>query len=197
MTDRPIIMSAPMVRAILREIEARGTGKTMTRRLLSSPLAKCELGDRLWIKENFRLCRDQDSKPPRDDWWKSGAWYFADDPQLEPSGCMGGAGKLRPSIFMPRWASRLTVSVTAMRMERLQQITKEDAIAEGLLSKNDGYITGLLGNTEWSKSPVSAFRYIWNSLHRKPGTRWGDNPEVVVLGFRPVLANIDRSEASA
>ena len=192
MTDRPIIMSGPMVIAILREIEAPGTGKTMTRRLLSSPLAKAEPGDRLWLKENFRLRRDQDSKPPRDDWWKSGAWYFADDPQLEPSGCMGGAGKLRPSIFMPRWASRLTLLVTGTRIERLQNITETDAKAEGLAIDEDWFwVPGRCAYADW------AFREVWRSLHSKPGTCWEDNPEVVVIGFRPVLANIDRIEVTA
>ncbi len=192
MTDRPIIFSSSMVHAILREIETPGTGKTMTRRLLSSPLAKAESGDRLWAKENFRLRRDQDSKPPRDDWWKSGAWYFADDPQLIPSGCGGGAGKLRPSIFMPRWASRLTLHVIETRTERLQDITEADAKAEGLTMTEDGFwLPGLCDYAVW------AFRELWDSLHRKPGTCWDDNPEIVAIGFRPVLGNIDSLEAAA
>src|SRR3990167_735907 len=120
MKERPILFSTPMVQAIL---EGR---KTQTRRIVKqSPIAAgldwslwydekldaqlnqrqfaqlhCPYGkpgDRLWVRENFRLSADQDDKPPSQDYWKSGAWYAADS-EGEPSGCAGGAGRLRSAI---------------------------------------------------------------------------------------------------
>ena len=108
--ERPILLSGPMVRAIL---DGR---KTMTRRLATSPLAKCQPGDRLWVRETWQvpaLCgvqyRATDSAP-------IGHWR----PTLGP---------WRPSIDMPRWASRITLEVTGVKVERLPDISEEEAFA--------------------------------------------------------------------
>lgn len=140
MADRPIIFSASMIRALLDD------RKTQTRRLASSPLAKAEVGDRLWVRESIEI-----------------QGRYSDGVRLvyEASRMRGGSeaigianapsdarvpvmtGKLRPSIHMPRWASRLTLVVTGVRVQRLQDITEADAIAEGLLSAvGDGGIPG-------------------------------------------------------
>ncbi len=88
----------------------------------------------------------------------------------------------RPSIFMPRWASRIRLQATEdARLERLQDITEEDARLEGVDAERwvriggDGGVSYRLG-----------FRSIWHSLHTKPGERWEDNPELVRLAFRRV-----------
>lgn len=134
-------------------------------------------GDRLWVKENFRLRADQDHQPPREDWWKSGAWYDADG--VTPSGCGGGAGKLRPSIFMPRWASRITLEIVRVRVERLQDITPEDVIAEGVdpLECNHNEL-------------VRTFAALWKSVNGPES--WDANPWVWVLTFERVA----RAEAA-
>lgn len=168
MTDRPIIFSGPMVLALL---DGR---KTQTLRLVTSPLAKAQPGDRLWVREAFRLRADQDHKPPSQDWWKSTASYAADG--AAPTGCGGGPGKLRPSIHMPRWVSRLTLVVIAVRLERLKDIKRADVIAEG--------------DSNCVDDPLF-FPAIWDTLH-KPGARWEDNPRVVVLTFTVHQQNIDR-----
>ena len=155
MTDRPIIFSGPMVRALL------DGHKTMTRRLawrecrpgerggvrehLPSPLQRVRPGDRLWVRE-------------------------------------------APAIHMPRWASRLTLVVTAMRIERLQEITAQDCIAEGC------EISGMMADPE-TGDPIPRddfwrpFSDLWCSLHGKDS--WDANPECIVLSFSVHKANID------
>ena len=95
---------------------------------------------------------------------------------------------LRPSIHMPRWASRMTLTVTAARRQRLWMITEADAIAEscaGRLGPNPDF------PDEWDPSPEEEFGMLWNSLHNKPGERWADNPEIVALTFTVERRNID------
>ncbi|MEA3044525.1 MAG: hypothetical protein QOH47_2363 [Sphingomonadales bacterium] len=153
MSGRPIIFSAAMVRALL---DGR---KTQTRRLATSPLRRCEVGDRLWVRESFfvmsddygwedyvlRQCSqpdrtlgycadqsdgpmvdDQDWEPPRNT--KREVHGLKGDDDTEAWTLIGDM----PSIYMPRWASRLTLIVEAVRVEALQAITEADAIREGV-----------------------------------------------------------------
>ena len=97
-------------------------------------------------------------------------------------------GRLRPGMHMPRWASRLTLIVTDVRVERLQAITDEDARAEGC--------SGCLGPNpdfpdEWDPTPRKEFDQLWNTLHDKPGTTWADNPWIYAVTFQVVRANIN------
>jgi hypothetical protein len=83
---------------------------------------------------------------------------------------------------MPRWASRLTLEVVSVRMERLQDISEADAKAEGIESSDDDGVTywGPLGKGHFD--PRVAYRSLWESLHG-PGS-WAANPWVWVVGFR-------------
>jgi hypothetical protein len=145
-------------------------------------------GDRLWVRETFRLRADQDHLPPSQDWWKNGAWYQADDERLEPSGCGGGAGKKRPSIHMPRWASRITLEVVAVRVERLQDIGEEDATAEGV-DTVDGIqdeVTLVEHARDMGECPETSrvwFANLWDTV-AKPGAKWDDNPFVWCVEFK-------------
>ncbi len=237
MADKPILFSAPMARAILREIEAPGTGKTQTRRIVQpyedvphpfngSKAAPANLmavkvparlggyiagpmfnprfarGDRLWVREAWRSSRDYDGYPPRG---------MMDCPiYYEADGELGAGGRLRPSIHMPRWASRLTLHVTDVRVQRLQDISEADARAEGLSpASKDGKIwkwgipdrDGLPGNDDdgwdwcdWNADARLAFRHLWDSLNAERAP-WSINPWVVAITFRAVLENIDRVAA--
>lgn len=177
MTDRPVIFSAPMVRALL---EGR---KTMTRRLAyherrtrnpaiaesptfiaASPWQRVQPGDRLWVRE---ACM---SDPDRF------TIYRADWERYNVCDTM----RWRPSIHMPRWASRLTLTVTAVRVERLQEISTDDALAEGC---------GLRDGMHHLALRIAEFRDLWNSLHGP--SAWDANPEVVALTFTVAKENID------
>ncbi|NIA72452.1 hypothetical protein HBA54_28085 [Pelagibius litoralis] len=211
MSTKPILFSGPMVRAIL---EGR---KSQTRRVLKlkpgmAPWQDEDTGewfqsghgeagddflkvpyapgDLLWVRESFRLRADQNEKRPSDDWWKSGAWYHADDPELVPSGCGGGAGKLRPSIHMPRWASRLTLEVTAIKVQRVQDISCADALAEGVTWPD----SEMEAKGEPSGSPIIAFEELWNGLNEGRGYDWEANPWVVAVTFKAHHCNVDSME---
>lgn len=202
MKERPIIFSGPMVRAIL---DGR---KTQTRRVVKPQPTyatwteiyshvghaggvpeRCPHGvpgDRLWVREAFRLTRSQDHKPPSQDWWKSSAWYEADRIE-EPSGCGGGMGKLRPSIYMPKWASRVMLEVVDVRVERLQEITEKDAESEGVTP----FPHDPEGDCWTDGKNRTAFEYLWGEIHGYPGAKkngrdWESNPWVWVISFREI-----------
>lgn len=112
-----------------------------------------------------------------------GVWYRADkDEKPFPH------SKWTPSIHMPRWASRLTLTVTDVRVQRLQEISEEDAIAEGALTATHLPNVGAMSCNQARQ----AFADLWNSLHDKPGTRWEDNPWLYALTFDVAPGNIDR-----
>ena len=189
MTDRPIIFSAAMTRALL------AGPKTQTRRLTTSPLARCMAGERLWVREAFAL--DDDG---RDEWLV----YRSDGAALPslPDNRRVSPSRWRPSIHMPRWASRLTLHVEAVRVERLQDISEADATAEGVEPDKDGAGTfmgrrDVVGGrslvTPWLTAK-EAFADLWNSLHGPTG--WDANPDVVALTFRVERANIDAAAAA-
>jgi len=207
MKQRPIIFSAPMVRAIL---EGR---KTMTRRTVrpakcrdtGCELAPCEIagevngynpdyrynpygkpGDRLWVRETFITGYELD-----DDELRVGderAWYRADgeiDSWLDEDGYMGDH-KWRPSIFMPRKLSRITLEVTAVRIERLQDISEEDARAEGAkcACRASGREVLFPDQSQHIGSWKLHFQEIWESIHG-PGS-WDANPWVWCVSFQRI-----------
>jgi len=180
MTDRPILFSGPMVRAIL---DGR---KSQTRRVLSMAHIGYAPGDRLWVKETWRASygldyyRDDLGRCPRPsdmDPATTAIEYLAD-------GERELGGRDHPSIHMPRWASRLTLTVTNVRVERLKDISEADAIREG--------VTLIQGSLE---DPVGAFRSIWSSINTATGKRWEDNPWVCAITFDTRRGNIDGGEA--
>lgn len=92
--------------------------------------------------------------------------------------------KWKPSIFMPRWASRITLEIEAVRVERVNEITREDCIAEGIYQKGgqwiiDGAVTGL----GWMQ-PEGAYRELWESINGAKS--WDANPWVWVIQFRRI-----------
>lgn len=207
MTDIPIIFSGPMVRALL------SGRKTMTRRLawrapgpnhhfpapsLPTPWQRVEAGDRLWVRESLKYvtsdpvtaeptsvhCYAADIPPGMDSANPYEASYlFAGDgePNLKPHSI--------PSIHMPRWASRLTLIVTAIKVERLQDISEADATAEGA----DPIIDHGTGSAPYLHR--IGFEHLWCRLHGDMA--WIENPEVVALSFKVNKANIDTPESLA
>jgi hypothetical protein len=186
MSERPILFSGPMVRAILA-----GT-KTQTRRVVkllegfepsgstmhwphaqkragvTVPL-KCpygQPGDRLWVRETWAPVF---KRVPH----SNGCLYRADDDgrQINPRSM---DGKWKPSIHMPRWASRITLEITGVRVERLQDISGQDVIAEGIE-------VDILGNAPLTLA-IDRYRRLWDSLNAEHAP-WASNPWVWVVEF--------------
>lgn len=253
MADRPILFSASMVQALLREARQPGAGKTQTRRILKPqppewatfcqqpdmlnvehrwvpsklwrwsepeqnprrPLRAWpvdaegehywmrlpwQVGDRLWVRESWRTLQKVDCLKPRDladD--RSKVTYEADPENRKP---LWAFGKLRPSLFMPRWASRLTLLVTDVRVERLQDISEGDAVAEGVeLESADPpfhYVPGIwphsitaVGIEEpGGRQAARSFAKLWGHINGPES--WQANPWVVAVTFSVHARNIDQ-----
>ena len=214
MTDRPILFSAPMVKALL------AGRKTQTRRILKPRKGltiqdlvdhgeeqKTALGtrficrrdqveeprivdgDRLWCREAFSYdALDSD----RNDRLRMPVWYWADgNPEY------GDWSRPKPSIHMPRWASRLTLVVESVKVERLQSISEADAKAEGIEPLPSGrYYCGEDEEGEITcRSPVTAYAWLWNSINGEDA--WQENPWVAAYTFTAHQTNIDAMAEAA
>jgi hypothetical protein len=145
-------------------------------------------GDRLWLRETFITGYTLDDNELRVG--DERVWYRADgeiDSWLDEDGYMGDA-KWRPSIFMPRALSRITLEITGVRVERLQDISEQDAKAEGcgLYVPGHGFIqqADLAEGYSNYLSPRMGFECAWNSING-PGS-WDANPWVWVVEFKRV-----------
>ena len=154
-------------------------------------------GDRLWVREPFcvyaRLPQcdsaplgDVDivegplgGKGPLEEYWKCA--YRAD--HIDP-----GDGWRSP-LFMPRWASRITLEIVEVRAERLQDIIEEDAIAEAIdCWSGDGVGDGIRFHMGLDYPRLSRFARLWDSINEKRGYSWQSNPWVRVVTFRVLEA---------
>lgn len=140
-------------------------------------------GDRLWVREAWATHACLDKVPPRDLVYQD-VVYLADGQPRK--------GKYRPAMFMPRWASRILLEVVAVRVERLQDITEAQAIAEGIMRDGEGWCGYESG--PWFASPIGAFRSLWESIHG-PGS-WDANDYVWVIEFRRLQPGPARAGAA-
>ena len=190
---KPILFSVDMVRALL------AGRKTQTRRVVKDqdipdevyelipgdmhPCPYGQPGDLLWVREAWSGCFDQGHIRVRDR-HPDIVWYWAD------GNCPDGDWeKPRPSIHMPRWASRLTLRVTGIRVERVQDISQSDADAEGC----PGFYSPMhpdAGVTD-GQTPREEFAELWNSINAKRGFGWDANPWVWVIDFEVIQRNVD------
>ena len=189
MKERPILFSGPMVRVILDE------RKTMTRRVVRlrageiaheggdgslhavsnttwgdciERVIQCPYGvpgDMLWVRETW-----QQVFPECDGHVEYRADYGAG------SYISGG---WRPSIFMPRWASRLKLRITSVSVERLREITEHDAMREGVNAESVSTQPGIY-------SYRAPFAELWDSINAARGFGWDANPWVWVVAFEQV-----------
>ncbi|OUL79902.1 ASCH domain-containing protein [Paraburkholderia hospita] len=161
-------------------------------------------GDRLWVRETHEVNRigfEEHGNGDTD--YYAGVAYQADDgrTQFSISGAMYrklDATESRgwaPSIHMPRWASRITLEVTGVRVERLQDVTEADAAAEGVESlRNEGeYWKDYLRSTAQCDELVclnarDSFGTLWDSLNAARGFGWDANPWVWVVEFKRIEA---------
>lgn len=230
MTDRPILFSREMVRALL------AGRKTQTRRIIGFPgienvmdfvkvatdaqgrpvyemrdargyavyrpagkglidyhyTPPIGVGDRLWVREAWFAARSLNSTPPREITHDCDIEYDATKRSYAE---IGLTGKLRPSMFMPRWASRVTLIVKDVKIERLQAISGADAIAEGAEITTERTMTGPMVRVAAGTylSPVAWYHLLWDEIHG-PGA-WDANPWVVAYTFVTIHANIDKVAA--
>lgn len=213
MSDRPIIFSAPMVRAML---DGR---KTQTRRVLKpQPImhdaGDCTIrghrgpvdylmrdvaprfwagyapGDKLWVREKhcFLLCPQCDEGYPFTSSRPCICGTQAKVAYFESQG-PGVNVRWRSPIHMPRWASRLTLIVTDVRVQRVQEISGMDAKREGV--SIPAHLPGDGADLDHAKR---AFRDLWDSLNAKRGFGWSENPWVVALSFETHHQNIDQMQ---
>ncbi|AZF05664.1 hypothetical protein [Pseudomonas sp. R5-89-07] len=226
--ERPILFSAPMVRAIL---EGR---KTVTRRLVKgfqipaedssvapgerhrwmsiaqrhprygfgvfgateaecakeleefAPCPYGRRGERLWVREAWQADAQVDSIAPRELSNGEPIRYPADW-DFRQTGCaMIKPGKIRTSIHMPRWVSRILLEITEVRVERLQDISEDQAKAEGVRLYTDHAELGewwhVDGIDTYSADPRKSFELLWSSV----GGDWAANPWVWVVEFKRV-----------
>lgn len=189
MKERPILFSARDVRALLdgRKTQDRRpvmpqpvdpyTGRDLPAGARPDALPACPYGapgDRLWVRETWA--------------WDGAASrlveYRADwSCRRDPPGvrCEHGPDRWRPSIHMPRWAARIVLEVTSVRVERLHAITPADAIAEGIRPAANSITIDCD-----TPNPADSYRSLWESING-PGS-WRSNPWVWVLGLRRVTS---------
>jgi len=130
---------------------------------------KREPGDRLWVKEAF--CRACELKDNIQD------VCYREDLEREGHNCL--TSEWKPSIFMPRWASRITLEITGVRAERLQDITIDNIIREGVRVN----AINPEADIKYRGALYDNFRSLWDSLNAKRGYPWESNPWVWVIEF--------------
>lgn len=213
MSERPIIFSAPMVRAILdgrktqtrrvvkpwpsmQEIVGTYGGKILAfkkrlgdgywiwpnaKEIIINECPYGQRGDRLWVRENFAFVGGGDPGLLlcQADWQETAKLHKCDNADKPP--------RWKPSIHMPRRASRITLEITGIRVERLQDISEEDARAEGAMF-HDG--RGI-GHSGWRhdykdvhENAKSSFNRLWNDINGAGS--WRANPWVWCISFERV-----------
>ena len=192
MSEKPILFSGEMVRAILEGRKTQ-TRRTVKPKFLYDPTddgwdilwatgqLTCpygEVGDRLWVRETWHydshmheLTGGEPDAP--DGRYLHRLVYRADNPDWQ------AYGGWRPSIFMPRWACRLELVVKSVRVERLQDIGHSDMKAEGCLPPNNA-------GGSWDYLRETYWKPLWDSINAKRGYGWDSNPWVWVVEFDKV-----------
>ncbi len=196
MREHPLLMKGPLVRATL---EGR---KTQTRRPIKMPphgvepyapgyadgalwnysftevIARCPLGragDRLWVRETWAWPGEEGFIYRADQWAEDMVSKWRADPNYPQV-------KWSPSIHMPRRACRLVLPLVSVRVQRVQDITEEDARAEGLWRTENGWADGATGYDVTSAR--AAFRELWASIYGQKS--WDANPWVWVAEWKEI-----------
>lgn len=212
MKERPILFSGPMVKALLagtktqtrRALQVQDKQLTLVNEgaVLRSiavgfgedarwlPFKYGQPGDRLWVKETWSVHEYYNGRKPLDvpegvvvECKESPDALAADGNGHRPIR-YGERGRWRPSIFMRRWMSRITLEIVGVRVERLNDISEADAIAEGIERVGGGRYWLGAGGLNPMGSPVHAYRSLWE--HINGAGSWDANPFVWVIEFRKI-----------
>ena len=165
-------------------------------------------GDFIWVREPWRVGKPHDERTPTQIWehlkavkkgvtvlYEAGGWRSVSPferaqmsyPDNEPM--PSWAGVQRSSMFMPRWASRITLEITDVRVQRVQDITEEDARAEGCRDDEDPYWRPSYNDPDSGGNPSArlSYQYVWDQINgrRQEGIyAWPRNPFVWAVTFR-------------
>lgn len=198
MKEHPILFNGEMVRAILdgRKTQTRRVIKGRPNKIFWNSVVyngyggwtdehgtpfRCPYGvpeDNLWVRETWAPHADDESEKVK----RPLIFYRADgdDRRGNPH-----INRWRPSIYMPRWASRITLGIIDIRAGRLQDISDLDALAEGIYwddccppEVSNGYCPGAFDR------PSESFAYLWDSINAKRGYGWDTNPWVWTVEFK-------------
>ncbi len=195
MKEHPILFNGPMVRALLdgRKTQTRRVMKPQPTvdavrkadgtyfdgdcmdKVITKPLAcPYPIGSPLWVRETWQEYVDGNFGDPVER-----VAYRASEETWPLAARLGEDWRWASSIHMPRWASRITLEVTDVRVQRVQEISTEDAIAEGCTGDYGGEyaVDGMSG-------PQVRFMDVWDSAYAKRGYGWGVNPWVWAVTFK-------------
>jgi hypothetical protein len=203
MNEKPILFSSSMVNAIY------AGNKTMTRRVINPQPDKHDPGINFTTKEGYQTSTQNaqeiwaknsegesiklrqpykkgDVLWVRETWKPSGEYYLyaADFGNTKKE--QAELGPWKPSIFMPYEAARLFLEITSVKIERLQCITAEDAVKEGL-DTSRGDPSGYISKVTDSEFATILFQGLWDALNAKRGYSWESNPWVWVYEFRRIV----------
>jgi len=198
MTEHPLIYNTWSIQRIL------AGAKTQTRRIHPERFRTWKVGYRIWVREKHIIYDAPNFNSLEEDLMRKPLVLY-------PATINVYKGeKVRPSIFMPRWASRILLEITDLREEPLQGISKADAISEGiepLFPENKhpkptwtNYLWHGINNIPqnliegWghqyssynNTNPAGSFSSLWDSINAKRGYSWESNPMVKVISFRVI-----------
>jgi hypothetical protein len=210
MTDRPILFSAPMVRALLDgrktqtrralgqfdvftdsegrkaevsclQIEGEPLPRVTIGRVVTLKKLKAAVGDRLWVREHWRTTQAFEDLPPSAMTPENARIKYLADDFIDNKGKAFAHfydGRHRAGMHMPRWASRLTLTVTDIRVERLQDISRGDAMEEGCP----------FPNMASGPNPCRWYAELWDEINGSGA--WAANPWVAAYTFTVERTNI-------
>lgn len=176
MKEHGILFKGSMVQALL------ANRKTQTRRLKSP---RWKVSDHLWVRETWKPTGLFWAAPNMETKACDRFAYSADQNQLDRDKQI----KWRPSIFMPRWASRITLEVEAIRSERLQEITENDAEAEGIQFMRE------IPDADETLTAIQLYDILWESINGK--SSWNQNLIVHVTSFKIIKPKLFSQEVMA
>ena len=176
--------------------ESNATGNHVRSKLFACPFGA--VGDRLWVRETWQgpLIPEAEFMNPNDFYSSAYCEYAADGgPEPEYVDMDDDIRRgWKPSIHMPRWASRITLEITGVRVERLQDISESDAVAEGIEPLplepdmpqfyHEYFPIGIKNGLRCNMSAASSFSGLWEAIYGKES--WQANPWVWVIEFKRV-----------
>ncbi|OCH08120.1 ASCH domain-containing protein [Aliivibrio fischeri] len=155
--------------------------------------APIKVGDEIYVRETFCMGRiyDYDSGHPASDYLYV-EQCSGDDHVIYKQYCLDENIEIdevvwKPSIHMPKKLSRITLKVTDVRIEQVQDITEEQAIQEGMPTNKECQKIAIDSGLGWYQKPVTWFKSLWNGLYNN----WDDNPYVWVIEFEVIKPNTE------